>query len=154
MIEILQEIYTQAPLEFWLGVILIIWAIICLWKIFVKAWRKWWEALIPVWHIYVLFKIAKRVNPWFWILLPLPIIAYWLMFFLTLSMITLNREISEHILWIYNWIWIIAVSIYAIMLYWLALAFWKSKLFMLWLFFFGPIFFWILAFDKSKYLNN
>ena len=154
MLEILQEIYTQTPLVFWIWVLFAIWAIICLWKIFVKAWRKWWEALIPVWHIYVLFKISKRVNPWFWILLSLPVISYWLAFLLVLSMFTLNWSSSEILYWIINFVWILAVAIYVIMLYGLTLAFWKTKWFMLWLFFFWPIFFWILAFDKSTYIWN
>ena len=154
MLEILQEIYTQTPLVFRFGVIFAIWAIICLWKIFVKAWRKWWEALIPIWHIYVLFKISKRVNPWFWILLPLPIIIYFLSGLVMLSLFTLNIDIYNRMLLIYYCFWFIAFAIYIIMIYWLTLVFWKSRWFFIWLFFFWPIFFWILAFDKSKYLWN
>ena len=154
MLEIFQEIYNQTPLEFWISVLFFVWAIICLWRIFLKAWRKWWEALIPARHIYVLFKISKRVNPWFWILLSLPVISYWLAFLLAISIFTLNWGLSEILYWIINFVGILAVAIYTIMLYGLTLAFWKTKWFMLWLFFFWPIFFWILAFDKSTYIWN
>jgi len=40
--------------------VLSFWSIICMWIIFRKAWRKWWESIIPVWNVYVLFKIAER----------------------------------------------------------------------------------------------
>ena len=56
--------------------------IVCFWMIFDKAWRHWWEALIPIWNIYVYFKIAGRKN-WFWALFITPIlwiiasIAFW-----------------------------------------------------------------------------
>ena len=47
--------------------------IVCFWMIFDKAWRHWWEALIPIWNIYVYFKIAGRKN-WFWALFITPIL--------------------------------------------------------------------------------
>ena len=43
--------------------------------IFSKAWRHWWEALIPIWNIYVYFKIAGRKN-WFWALFITPILWF------------------------------------------------------------------------------
>ena len=43
--------------------------------IFSKAWRHWWEALIPIWNIYVYFKIAGRKN-WFWVLFITPILWF------------------------------------------------------------------------------
>ena len=43
--------------------------------IFSKAWRHWWEALIPIWNIYVYFKIAGRKN-WFWALFIVPILWF------------------------------------------------------------------------------
>lgn len=49
--------------------------IVCFWIIFSKAWRHWWEALIPIWNIYVYFKIAGRKN-WFWALFIVPILWF------------------------------------------------------------------------------
>jgi len=42
------------------------------WKIFQKAGRKGWEALIPGWNAWVLAKIL-RISPWWFLLLVLPI---------------------------------------------------------------------------------
>ena len=154
MFEIINEIYTQTPLVFRIWILFVVWAIICLWKIFVKAWRKWWESLFPIWHIFILFKISKRVNPWFWILCAIPFISYWFYLLLVVFMFSLNRELMDGILLIIQILEYSLIALYAIMLYWLTLAFWKSKWFVLWLFFFWPIFFWILAFDKSKYILN
>ena len=154
MIEIWEIIYKESPILFYSIILIYIWIIICLWKIFLKAWRKWWESLIPIRHIYVLFKISHKVNPWFWILLILPFIFWLLCILLIIFIFTINKEQSNLIIIWLNIISIIATAIYAILLYWLTKVFWKSKRFFFWLFFFVPIFFWILAFDDSKYLNN
>ncbi len=46
-----------------IGVILII----SLWKIFQKAGYQGWEAIIPIYNIYILLKIVGK--PWWWLLL-------------------------------------------------------------------------------------
>ena len=152
MIEVSKIIFEDTPRVIYLWVLFFVWAIICLWKIFVKSGRKGWEALIPIWHIYVLFKIAKRVNPWFWFLFIIPFISYWLYLLLIVFMFTLNRTEAEVILWAIEILGYFAIAIYAVLLYWISLAFWKSRWFMLGLFLFWPIFFGILAFDNSKYI--
>ena len=44
------------------------------WKLYVKAGRKAWEALIPIYNIYVLLKIIQR--PWWWLIIALvPIVS-------------------------------------------------------------------------------
>ena len=154
MIEIWEIICKESPTLFYSIIIIYIWIIICLWQIFLKAWRKWWESLIPIRHIYVLFKISHRVNPWFWILLILPIIWWCLCAMLFASMITFNKEYNDIIMLGLNAVSFTATAIYAILLYWLTKVFWKSKRFFFWLFFLWPIFFWILAFDRSKYLKE
>ena len=154
MVEIWEIIYKESPIVFYSIILIYIWIIICLRKIFLKAWRKWWESLIPIRHIYVLFKISHRVNPWFWILLILPIIWWCLCAMLFAFMITFNKEYDNIIMLGLNAVSFTATAIYAILLYWLTKVFWKSKRFFFWLFFLWPIFFWILAFDKSKYLKE
>ncbi|AYL98721.1 signal peptidase I [Mucilaginibacter celer] len=37
------------------------------WKLFEKAGRRGWEALIPVYHLYIMLKLNQR--PWWWLLL-------------------------------------------------------------------------------------
>lgn len=46
-----------------IGVILII----SLWKIFQKAGYQGWEAIVPIYNIYILLKIVGK--PWWWLLL-------------------------------------------------------------------------------------
>ena len=52
-------------LFFCLAVVVFIYA--ALWKIFVKAGRPGWEAIIPIYNTYILLKIVGK--PWWWILL-------------------------------------------------------------------------------------
>ena len=40
---------------------------ISLWKVFEKAGRKGWEALIPIYNLFIIQKIIKK--PWWWVLL-------------------------------------------------------------------------------------
>jgi hypothetical protein len=46
-----------------IGVILVI----SLWKIFQKAGYQGWEAIVPIYNIYILLKIVGK--PWWWLLL-------------------------------------------------------------------------------------
>lgn len=46
---------------------IIVFFLICYIKIFLKAGRKWWEAIIPIYNIFILLKIIGR--PAWWILL-------------------------------------------------------------------------------------
>lgn len=41
--------------------------LISLWKIYVKAGRKGWEGIVPIYNIYVLTQIVGR--PWWWLIL-------------------------------------------------------------------------------------
>ena len=52
--------------------------IICSIKIFTKAGRKWWEAIIPIYNVYVLLKIIGRPG-------------WWLLLFFVLQMLLLNN---------------------------------------------------------------
>ncbi|EDP94537.1 signal peptidase I [Kordia algicida OT-1] len=45
------------------------------WKLYVKAGRKAWEALVPIYNAFVLMKIINRPKEWYWvILLFIPIV--------------------------------------------------------------------------------
>ena len=55
----------------------IIWAILLIvagWKIFEKAGEKGWKILIPVYNVYILFKLIG-MKTWFWTLLIASIVA-------------------------------------------------------------------------------
>ena len=47
---------------------------IFLWKGYIKAGYKGWQAFVPIWNMLILFKIIQR--PWWWIFLVyLPVIG-------------------------------------------------------------------------------
>ncbi len=48
--------------------------VIAMWKIFTKAGEKGWKALIPIYNIYIYFKIAGMKN-WFWALVAVEVIV-------------------------------------------------------------------------------
>lgn len=50
---------------FWLAVAVI--AIIAMWKIFAKAGKPGWAAIIPIYNIIIMLEIIGR--PWWWLLL-------------------------------------------------------------------------------------
>lgn len=140
---------------------LVIWSIVSIWIIFKKAGRKWWEAIIPVWNVYVLFKIIWKTNR-FWItLLWLPLIwIIWLV--ISLVFYLLWQQWGEWILTIMNLVnrvlglasfifMIITIILIIIALYRLSKKFGKSGWFTVWLIFLTYIFIWILAFDDAKF---
>jgi hypothetical protein len=60
---------------FWLVVLaILVFEIAAYWKVFVKAGRPGWAALIPIYNIYVLVKIAGRPG-WWVILYFIPIVS-------------------------------------------------------------------------------
>ena len=137
----------------WLA--LFIRSIVCLWKIFKKAGRKWRESLIPIRNIWVLFKISGH-KKWFrWLLIvPLAWIAVSIIFRLLWaawawrSLITIKSLINR-ILGICATILPLIATI--LLCLWLSKKFGKHWAFCLWLLFLSPIFYGILAFDNSKY---
>ena len=54
------------------SLILSVFGIVCMWKIFKKAGRNGWEAIIPIYNVVVLFQITG-INPLhiLWVLLPI-----------------------------------------------------------------------------------
>ena len=44
----------------------LVFTLICLWRVFNKAWRAGWKAIIPFYNVYTWFKIAWR--SWWWVL--------------------------------------------------------------------------------------
>ncbi len=59
----------------WPGGIYLILTLIGLWKVFEKAGRPGWEALIPFYNLYVIIKIVGK--PWWWIFLFfIPVVSF------------------------------------------------------------------------------
>lgn len=127
-----------------------IWWIVCLCVIFKKANRQRWEALIPVWNVRIIFKIAWMQNAFRLILLT-PI------FFSILAVLTLlinQADLDLSILTsIIAWIcWILCIASFIICIITpikLARKFSQPGIFWVWLLFVYPIFIGILAFDKE-----
>lgn len=133
--------------------------VIATWKIFQKANEPGWKSLIPFYNIYIMFKIAKMKN-WFWWII-LSTLALLLVMFLdkTLDVFTMSdTELTN-----YNWdmhlstVCMLAITC-TIYLWTEAVYAWRtSKVFghgipfALGIFFFQSIFWLILGFDNSKY---
>ncbi|HOZ97773.1 MAG TPA: DUF5684 domain-containing protein [Niabella sp.] len=66
------SMFSGTFLIFTFGFLIIL--IAALWKIFQKAGYKGWEAIIPIYNIYIITKIVGK--PWWWLLLCLvPIVG-------------------------------------------------------------------------------
>ena len=65
----------SSPMPIIIGVIIAIIVIGGTWKVFTKAKRPGWAALIPIYNTYILLKIVNK--PWWWLLLMLiPIVNF------------------------------------------------------------------------------
>lgn len=57
------------------GLIVAVFMIICMWKLFVKAGEKGWKCIIPFYNFYILFKIAWGQG-WLFLLLLIPFVNF------------------------------------------------------------------------------
>lgn len=57
----------------WLAIVLLM--VASLWKVFVKAGEPGWAAIVPIYNLFVLLKIAGKPAWWF-ILLLIPIVNF------------------------------------------------------------------------------
>ena len=140
----------------WLA--LFIRSIVCLWKIFKKAGRKWRESLIPIRNIWVLFKISGHKNRFrCFFIVPLAWIAVSIIFRLLWtawawrSLITIKSLINRILGICAMFLPLIATILLCL---WLSKKFGKHWAFCLWLLFLSPIFYGILAFDDSTYTSK
>ncbi len=68
-----------------IGLMLEVISLVALWKIFTKAGKPGWAALVPIYNYYVLLKIAG--DPWWWLLgLMLPVVNFIVRLFLGLDL--------------------------------------------------------------------
>ena len=103
-----------------------VFSIIVMWKIFKKAGKEGWIAIIPIYNVYTLFEITWG-NGWYFLLIFTSIIPF------------LG--------------WIACIVIMVMTMIKLAKAFGKDGGFAVGLIFLSIIFMAILAFDKSTYLG-
>lgn len=57
------------------AIVFCILTIIANWKIFEKANEPGWKSIIPIYNVYIMFKIVK-MKSWFWWLLGISVIGY------------------------------------------------------------------------------
>lgn len=57
------------------GLVWIILVIIAMWKIFTKAGEAGWKAIIPIYNVYIMYKIAWMKN-WFWYTLLVAVVLW------------------------------------------------------------------------------
>lgn len=95
--------------------------VIGIWKIFQKAGKPGWHAIIPILVIYDLLEISGK-NGWYWLWLLCPVVGHFIFLIISIQA-SLN----------------------------LAKAFGKDVWFAVGLIFFGPIFYTILGFSEAKY---
>lgn len=130
------------------GTIISILTIIAYWKMFTKANEAGWKSLIPIYNVYVMFKIAK--NDGFFKYLGSFIMAFVLIMIASAS--TSIPEVIIGILGIVAFILYICTFIYLYKMYAdLAERFGKERIFALGLLFLTPIFMIILAFGDATY---
>lgn len=116
--------FTFVKIIVWVVIILAIYNIIVRWRIYRKAGKHGWAAIIPIYRDVVMYKICD-VSPWFLLLLLVPIIG---------------------------WFILLIINIYT--KFTLAEGFGKGIGFGFGLWLLGPIFEAILAFSrKSKYIG-
>ncbi|MFT3861839.1 DUF5684 domain-containing protein [Micropruina sp.] len=55
------------------GAIVLVASIVALWRVFAKAGQPGWAALVPLYNMYLSFKIAG-LNPWLFLLMFVPLV--------------------------------------------------------------------------------
>lgn len=133
--------------------------IIAAWKILEKAGEKGWKCLIPVYNIYIFFKVLGIKEWWFWTLLGTIIITSIMTAGRSMEIVTVGKEFQ--VIWkgYDNPVGIIGDLISSVVgivtLIWVARngakAFGKSTGFAICLFFFPDICWLILGLGKAKY---
>ena len=133
--------------------------IIAQWRIFEKAGEKGWKAIIPVYNVYILFKIAWKKS-WFWINLALSAVAgiLYTVAVICLTFASVDSGIGVAvggILLIISMMLFIAPMVISIISYVkLSKAFGHGGGFAVGLIFLNFIFMLILGFGSSRYVGN
>ena len=128
----------------------VIWLILSLiagWKIFKKAGEPGWKILIPIYNVYVLYKIIG-MKAWFWISILVGI-CYSIIISVIANTAGANGEVA---LVVISWLMMFFSLFVEIYFCWkLSVAFRHGIGYALGLFFLQGIFMMIIAFGRSKY---
>lgn len=129
--------------SYWGSLVCAVLVIIATWKIFTKAGEKGWKCLIPVYNLYILYKLTWRP------LMFIPVIL--LLGFFGGSM---NYPDAIWLVLAGCLAGIVGGVLYIIGLNQLSKSFGKGKLFTVGLWLLAPIFYMILGFGKAEYIGN
>lgn len=141
------------------AIVLYVLTVIATWKIFKKAGEPGWKCLIPIYNVYIMYKIVGMAG-WFWGILLVGILGYIVMaldgtsyLLIETQSSSINFDASAHIPTVIALLVMLVVDIWGSLLYaWrTSKAFGHGFGYFLGLLFFQPIFWLILGFDKSKY---
>ena len=133
--------------------------VIATWKIFQKAGEPGWKAIIPIYNIYVMYKIVN-MKGWFWFLLATSVIgSIALAASMPANYANMTSAEAAAIDWgRYPGVYISILAMLVIDIWGTVVYAWRtSKVFghgagyFIGLLFLQPIFWLILGFDKSKY---
>jgi hypothetical protein len=68
-VEYTTEGQPPSPIAIIIGLLIALFLIVAMWKVFTKAGQPGWASIIPIYNIYIWCKIVGR--PWWWIILML-----------------------------------------------------------------------------------
>jgi hypothetical protein len=79
------EAKAPSPVSTIVGLLIALFLIVAMWKVFTKAGQPGWASIIPIYNLYVWCKIVGR--PWWWILLMLiPFVNFIILIILCIDM--------------------------------------------------------------------
>lgn len=137
------------------GLVAVILTIIGWWKVFEKAGEKGWKSLIPIYNLYISFKICKMTT-WFWYYITISIVSAILC--AIDGFILYQTDLSKFDLGVHpttavalGTLCIVAIIIYCVYAYKMSKVFGKGTLFMVGMFFIPEIMILILGFGNAKY---
>ena len=96
----------SGPLAGMIGLVLAIIYIIAMWKMFVKAGRPGWAAIIPFYNLYIILKIAGKPG-WWLLLFIIPVVNIIIHAFVSVGLAkAFNRSPAFGIilLWLFSFI--------------------------------------------------
>lgn len=136
-----------------IAIALCILEIVASWRIFTKAGEQGWKCLIPIYNVYILFKIAN--NDGFLKLIGASV-SYIFVFFIGGLFSVWGPQDGKYIVIIFACICIIAAYIYLLVVLYkmyadLSERFGFERIFALGLLLLNPVFMCIIGFSNAKY---
>ena len=104
------------PESWFLTWLITIFSIICIWKIFKKAWKKGRYSIIPLYNVYKWFQVSWMSGRWVILMIIPPI-------FLIALFISYFKIAKRFWKGIWTWIWLLVLNPIFLGI----LAFWDSK---------------------------